>query len=610
MADNDLRGNAWALPPSQYIRNRPASYDVLPPKSFYLTMTDGCRLAVDLYLPTWSMGDGPWPTILVQTPYYRRFALAPSAEKVEASPNVARYRDVFVPRGYALVVVDVRGTGASFGTRDIFRSPKERDDGYQIVEWIVDQNWSNGSIGATGISYLGAASDFLASTSHPAVKAIAPLFAVWDTYLDNYYPGGILLTNLADVYDRMMAGLDQDKRHYLKDFVYYANPAYAGPHPVDEDTDGSDCAAAVAEHAGNFRMPELMRKLEYRSEPLDAGSPYSSDTISPSHYFEGIRKETAIYSVSGWMDGAGYANGAISRFLTLPNGRKHLLLGPWDHGARINCSRWRAAELPEFDILAEVLRFFDEYLGGRETGIKSEMPVHYFSVHEERWRPADTWPPYDANNTLFLAQDGTLGDAAGETATDHHDINFDSGTGQLTRHERIAAIDSREYYTDWHGRDRRMLNYTSAALTHDVELTGHCLVSLWIVSPSPDFAIHAYLSEVLPDHESLYVTEGSLRAIHRSEIEPPRKYRTPAVFHPCTRDQARPVTPGQPHLYRLSLLPISWTFQAKSRIRLSLEGADAHHFQRIPTSGPLRIEVMRGGGNASHIMLPLRQTRT
>lgn len=235
--------------------------------------------------------------------------------------------------------------------------------------------------------------------------------------------------------------------------------------------------------------------------------------------------------------------------------------------------------------------------------------MHYFSVHEENWRAAETWPPYGTNRTLFLSHNHALADAAGEAAEDVHDINFESGTGKLTRHERIAAIDSREYYTDWHGRDRRMLNYTSAELPHDAELTGHCLLSLWIVSPSPDFAIHAYLSEILPDGESLYVTEGSLRAIHRSEIEPPRNYETPAVFHPCTRDQAKPVTPGEPHLYRLSLLPISWTFLAKSRIRLSLEGADADHFQRIPASGPLRVEIMRGGGNASQIMLPLRPTR-
>ena len=180
MADNDLRGNGWIVPPSRYIRERPAKHRVPRPSSLYLKMRDGCRIAADVYLPDGN-ADVRWPTILIQTPYYRRFAIDPTAKGVEPSPNVAKYRDAFVPRGYAVVIVDVRGTGASFGTRDSFRSPRERDDAHEIADWIVAQPWSNGALGATGISYLGAASDFLASTSHPAVKAIAPLFAVWDT---------------------------------------------------------------------------------------------------------------------------------------------------------------------------------------------------------------------------------------------------------------------------------------------------------------------------------------------------------------------------------------------------------------------------------------------
>jgi len=107
-----------------------------------------------------------------------------------------------------VVVVDARGTGASFGTRDSFRSPRERADYKAIADWIVAQPWSDGRIGATGISYLGAACDFLASTGHPAVKAIAPLFAVWDTWADNYYPGGLLIKRLALTYDELMVALD------------------------------------------------------------------------------------------------------------------------------------------------------------------------------------------------------------------------------------------------------------------------------------------------------------------------------------------------------------------------------------------------------------------
>jgi putative CocE/NonD family hydrolase len=569
-------------------------------------MRDGCRIAADIYLPEGASGDGRWPTILIQTPYYRRFAVDPAAKGVEPSPNVAKYRDAFVPRGYAVVIVDVRGTGASFGTRDSFRSPRERDDAYEIANWIIAQPWSNGSLGATGISYLGAASDFLASTSHPAVKAIAPLFAVWDTYLDNYYPGGVLLTKLADVYDQLMLGLDHDQRDVLKNFSYYSDPNFRGPQPVDADPDGSDVRAAIAEHAGNFRMPDFMRALAFRNEPLADYQGLSSASISPSHYSKGTREDVAVYSVSGWMDGAGYANGAISRFMTLPNRHKYLLLGPWDHGARINASRWRADETPEFDIFAEMVRFFDEHLMGLDTGLRQEKPVHYFTVHEEKWRAAGIWPPFDSSTRFFLAENNGLSEAAGAPATDDYEVDFDIGTGNFTRYERIAAIDSREYYTDWNGRDRSMLNYTSPVLTQDMELTGNGTISLWVSSNAMDCAVHAYISEIFPDGESNYVTEGLLRALHRKESSPPANYQTPCVFRSCTRADAESMPIGTPQLLRFSLLPVSWTFQAGSRIRLSIAGTDADHCERIAGDHPTHLKFLRGRDSASFVALPLR----
>ena len=183
MPDRDELGSAWKTPPSRYLAGRPAEFRIGEPASLYVTMPDGCRLAVDVQLPEGAAG-ARWPTVLILTPYIRRFRMAAGSNS-EASPNTFRYRDMFVPRGYALVVVDARGTGASFGTRDSFRSPRERADYSAIADWIVAQSWSDGRIGATGISYLGAACDFLASTGHKAVKANAPLFAVWDPWADN-----------------------------------------------------------------------------------------------------------------------------------------------------------------------------------------------------------------------------------------------------------------------------------------------------------------------------------------------------------------------------------------------------------------------------------------
>ena len=110
-------------------RSGPRPFRLGQPTSQYVTMRDGCRLAVDAYVPQSDDATAAktFPAIVFFTPYYRRFKLRPGGSG-EVNPNTGKFRDFFVPRGYAVVVVDVRGTGASFGTRDSFRSPRERDD--------------------------------------------------------------------------------------------------------------------------------------------------------------------------------------------------------------------------------------------------------------------------------------------------------------------------------------------------------------------------------------------------------------------------------------------------------------------------------------------------
>ena len=143
-ADND----AWRVPPGAYLAKRPTEYRVGQPTSQYVEMRDGCRLAVDAYVPQSPDGASPaqaFPTLVFFTPYYRRFKLRPGGTG-EVNPNTGKFRDFFVPRGYAVVVVDARGTGASFGIRDSFRSPRERNDSSEIADSIVAQDWSDGTI--------------------------------------------------------------------------------------------------------------------------------------------------------------------------------------------------------------------------------------------------------------------------------------------------------------------------------------------------------------------------------------------------------------------------------------------------------------------------------
>lgn len=607
MPDRDDLGGAWRVPPSRYLAGRPAEFAVGAPRSVYVAMADGCRLAVDILLPN---GDASrrWPTILILTPYIRRFELAPGATGVEPSPNTYRYRDMFVPRGYALVVVDARGTGASFGTRDSFRSPRERDDYRLIADWIVAQPWSDGGIGATGISYLGAACDFLASTGHPAVKAIAPLFAVWDTWADNYYPGGMLIKRLALVYDELMLALDHDRRDLRGQFSYFANPALLGPMPVDEDRDGALAREAVKGHLANFRMPDFITEFKCRDDALPYDPDFTSASFSPYNYLDDIPRSVAVYAVSGWMDGAGYANGVLSRFLTLANPERRVLLGPWDHGARVNASPWRSRPEPEFPLLGEVLRFFDQHLAGRATGLDREDPIHYFAVHAEEWRAAKSWPPVSGRRRFYTAPDGHLTEARSNDATsDVYRADFTAGSGSQTRYERIAGIDATNYYNDWPQREAKLLGFTTPPLEAPLEIAGHPVVSLWLASSEPDAAVFAYLSAIEADGTVRYVTEGVLRAIHRAEAPAPRAYRTTWPWRTFARKHIERMPIGVPQLFRFAMLPIAWRFTQGSQIRLSIAGADADHFVQTPHGRPPTFTLMSGAEQASMIELPVAE---
>ena len=584
------------MPPSRYLASRPAEHRVGAPRSVYVTMADGCRIAVDVILPD---GDASkrWPTVLILTPYVRRFQLA-AGSNVEPSPNSYKYRDMFVPRGYAVVVVDARGTGASFGTRDSFRSPRERGDYKEIADWIVAQPWSDGVIGATGISYLGAACDFLASTGHKAVKAIAPLFAVWDTWADNYYPGGMLIKRLALVYDELMLALDHDRRDLRSKFSYFADPALQGPMPVDDDKDGALAREAVKGHLANFRMPDFMSEFKFRDDTLPYDPSFSSASFGPYNYLDQIPEDVAVYAISGWMDGAGYANGTLSRFLTLPNAQRRIMLGPWDHGARVNVSPWRAQGRAG--------------TAGAGRGAALLRPAS----RRPRDRPSGTRRP--STTSPCMPKSG--------------------GPPRAGRRSRAAGNSSPRPIIDWPSRRpmppprrptrptsrsaaaRRRATSVSRASTplpitptgrsasagcspsppsrcrRALEIAGHPVVSLWLASSEPDAAVFVYLSEVEADGTSRYVTEGLLRAIHRAEAPAPRNYRTTWPWRTFARKDAKPMPVGEPQLLRFALLPTAWRFAAGSRIRLSIAGGDADHFVQTPHGRPPLLTVMSGGG--------------
>jgi hypothetical protein len=606
MSDRDDLGQAWRISPSHYLEKRPPAYAIGAPAACYVPMRDGVRLAVDVYLPEGAGRPARVPAIVVLTPYYRRFKV--TAPGAEPAPNIAIYRDFFVPRGYALVTVDVRGCGASFGTRDCFRSPREREDHREIADWIVAQPWSSGAIGATGISYLGAAACFLASTGHPAVKAVAPLFAVQDTYADHVFPGGIKCTTVTENYDELVRALDLDQREQLAPYPYFNDKRYVGPQPVDADPQGTLLAAALEEHRDSFRMRDLAPEFAFREEAATHDPALHSGAFSPYWYLAQVPGQVNIYSVSGWYDGSAFVNGSIARFLSNPGADNRLLLGPWDHGARTNGSPWReGGPQPRFPILGEVLRFFDEHLAGLDTGIRDEAPVHFHTVREEKWQAASTWPPHEGRTRLYLAPQGQLvSEAPREATSAPYKASFAIGTGRHSRFERLGALPVVDYYDDWNGREERMLAFATEPFARATELSGHATVQLHVSSSEHDGSVFAYLSEVDADGRSWYITEGSLRLLHRREGTPPTGYRANWPWRSFRREDARHMQPDVPETVRFALLPVSWTLRAGSRLRLAIAGGDTDHFAQVPQGRPPLLRFALGGADASFLELPLR----
>ena len=612
----DEGAEAWRVPPRRYLREHPPGHQGERLSSRYVSVRDGTRLAVDVHLPGTARlpetepEPGPYPTVVLFTPYYRRFALKSGHQAgIEACPNIAQFRDAFVPRGYALVAVDVRGCGASFGCRDGFRSPRERNDYFDVVSWIVAQPWCDGRVGSTGISYVGAAADFLASTGHPAVKAVVPTFSVWDTWSNHLYPGGVLLNCVTQHYGALAEALDHDDRERVRGYTQYSDPDLAGPAPVDEDADGALLKAAIIGHRANFAMQDFARQFRFRDAGLGDDPDYTSAKISPYHYAARANdRQTAVYGISGWMDGGGYATGAIQRHLWLENPARRLLLGPWDHGARANASPWRADALPQLGVVAETLRFFDEHLKGLDTGLAEESPVHYFTMAEERWKAAETWPPPEARiSELYFGRGGGL-DIARPTSNegaDDYQADYDCRTGFNTRYDRLYVTAVATYYPDWHGRDEKMLCYTSGPLESDTEVTGHPVVTLHLACSERDCALFVYLEDVTPEGRSVYVTEGVFRALHRKQGANPAAIPATGPSHSFTREDAALLTPGAPVEIAFELLPTSYLFRAGHRIRVAIAAADSDHFSRIPDGRPPRLTFFRGAERASRVALPI-----
>jgi putative CocE/NonD family hydrolase len=185
--------------------------------------------------------------------------------------------------------------------------------------------------------------------------------------------------------------------------------------------------------------------------------------------------------------------------------------------------------------ILELLHFFGSHLDGPvvASAIPGQKPVRYFTLVEDRWKEADTWPPLNAGMaTYYLAAGNALSSAKPVILDgwDDYRVDYSAGTGTSSRWDSlIGGLHSPKVYSDRFERDEKLLTYTSEPLANPMEVTGHPLVCLYLTSTAKDGNIFAYLEDVDEQGGVTYVTEGMLRTHRKLSVR-----RHPIAIWSCT----------------------------------------------------------------------------
>lgn len=641
-------------------------------RSTFIRMPDGVRLAADVFLPaepTAAAGehDGRFPAVLAYTPYSRAYAEPgmPWWQRLVLwyrfhlpeplyDASLAALNRVLLSEGYAVVGVDMRGTGASEGSQAPLM-PRLGEDGARVVEWIAAQPWSDGSLAMTGQSYLGWSQFATAARGPEALKCIAPETIHFDTYAEAFRPGGILATRWLREYDRYLGSfnrsrllpdsgfrpvapvVDEDGDGRLVDEVPLADvgdPASFLDDPEPRYADGGDRSrhvlrSAVEEHLDNTPVTAF-NSVRFRDGTVGFGVDTFPlvDTGPGTMLASTAQRRLPVFNVGGWFDGFTEGTARIHATLAGAGAPSRLFIGPRFHVPADVPSPYRDEleyeGLLSADFAVELLRFFDHCLRGEENGWAGEEPVSLYVVNRG-WRTASAWPPEDARTTpLHLAAGRRLVAAGAEVAAaDTFDVDFthrsDYGSNRVNRWLMMFTPDS---VMERGAADRRALVYETEPLEEGLEVVGHPVVHLRVGSDREDADVFVYLSDVGPDGRVRYVTEGQHRAgFHRlADPDGLTDGGLPALpdlpWHGFSAEDLDPAPLAGDRVVtlRFDLQPVGWYFPPGHRVRLSIAGADLGNFELNPTlcpSGevescrPTELHLQRGGADPSRIELPV-----
>jgi uncharacterized protein len=566
-----------------------------------IRMSDGIVLRANIWLP--SPATARYPTVLTASGY-NKDATNPTGQSCSGSGGLATADTSLADKGYVVMLLDDRGTGASQGAWDSWGERTQLD--YQeVLDWIQQQAWSNGSLATTGGSYMGITSFLIAEADAARVKqgkprAVRAVYAdvpMSDAYRDVTFHGGATDTGFIPLW----LGL---------------TTALSAPPP---STTTSDPAGSVPTWADHLRNAWDFAGQKIVGTTLGQDSAYDGPFYrlrSPGDRAGQIRVPVVI--TGGWWDIFQRGEPLLYEQLTQLSGRKKkLFMSPHYH-----TSSGPAREDPDLK-----QKWFDHWLKGVDNGVEDTPSVNFYPVNGSKWEHHATWPVPDLSYTpIYLSgkrsgsansvNDGSLSftqpaQGDGDSAPL---LPASSPCSRMTT-QWTAGSASGPCETDNRTYEASSLTYTSAPLEKDTQLTGPIVANVWAELTSKDATLVSVLSDVNASGASNQVTAGFLLASQRAIDKRRSTYGPHGVlirpFHPFTQSSQQPVTPNDPTLYRIEIYPTDAVFKKGDRIRLTLGSADTP-----ATSPPVpdllnqlggEIRVLNGGRYGSSVLLPLKK---
>ncbi len=493
-------------------------------------MRDGVELSADIRLPN---DTDRHPALLIRTPYINSLNPAPSIDIMAA---LNRY----VEAGYALIYQDVRGRGDSDGEFDFYHN--EAADGFDTIEWIARQPWSNGDVCMLGVSYLGAVQWLAAKEQPPHLKCIVPTAPSGQYFVEIPYSGGAW--NMAWTLSWINGTSGRSAQGALL---------------TDIDME------AVYQHRPLITMDEFMgRKMplyqKFISHPTE--DEYWQEITLGRADFENIK--LPVMTVTGWFDGdqpgALYYWRMANRFSTVKD-KHYLVIGPWNHvqtflGGAPTIGEFHPGPASVLDNVDEHLEFYAHFLTG--TAQSYDQPrVRTFLTGVNEWRSYDDYPPPEMQQKkLYLGSGGRANSLFGDGGLDWSAPGAQPTDSYTFDPKRpVPAIQTPA--SDLRPNERRddVLVYTTETLREPVEILGQVWVELYAASDARDTDFVVNLVDVFPDGRAVRL--GPVTGIVRA------RYR-------LGMGREELLLPGSVERYRIDLHDIGHRFLAGHKIRLEV----------------------------------------